>query len=40
MMTIPETKCTNTEEFMTGKCIPCPVGSILKNGQCEYCLSN
>lgn len=25
---------------MAGKCIPCPVGSILKNGQCEYCLKN
>jgi hypothetical protein len=40
MMTIPETKCTNLETFFKGKCIPCPIGSILKDGNCVTCGDN
>lgn len=41
IMTIPEEKCKNVDEFLQGACSPCPIGSTLgSNFECEYCHSD
>lgn len=37
LVTLPEKKCKNEEDFATGDCSPCPRGSALLNGECSWC---
>jgi ubiquitin len=42
MLVLPEDKCASMTDFEAGKCVPCPVGSVINTHimECQWCTQN
>jgi hypothetical protein len=37
LVTLPEKKCGDVQDYSAGDCSPCPRGSVYNKGECEWC---